>query len=68
MVFPEEKKKEENLITLISATKQADYSELLFYTSCGPVKFNICDVAGQERFGGFRDGYYFGAECCDDYV
>jgi len=30
-------------------------------TNCGQVAFNIWDCAGQERFGGLRDGYYVGA-------
>lgn len=31
---------------------------LKFYTNLGPVKFNCWDTAGQEKFGGLRDGYY----------
>jgi len=30
-------------------------------TNCGLIAFNIWDCAGQERFGGLRDGYYIGA-------
>jgi len=30
-------------------------------TNCGQVAFNIWDCAGQECFGGLRDGYYVGA-------
>jgi GTP-binding nuclear protein Ran len=25
--------------------------------------FNVWDTAGQEKFGGLRDGYYMGADC-----
>lgn len=32
-------------------------------TSCGPFQFNIWDTAGQEKFGGLRDGYYIYASC-----
>merc|ERR1712227_1099933 len=36
---------------------------LVFYTSHGVIKFNVWDTAGQEKFGGLRDGYYISAEC-----
>lgn len=35
---------------------------LPFYTSVGPVIFNCWDTAGQEKFGGLRDGYYIGGD------
>ena len=31
---------------------------LLFHTSFGPIVFDVWDTAGQEKFGGLRDGYY----------
>jgi GTP-binding nuclear protein Ran len=31
---------------------------LRFHTSVGQVVFNCWDTAGQEKFGGLRDGYY----------
>jgi len=31
---------------------------LTFHTNCGPIVFNCWDTAGQEKFGGLRDGYY----------
>merc|ERR1712232_929210 len=31
---------------------------LKFHTSKGPIMFNVWDTAGQEKFGGLRDGYY----------
>eukprot|EP01110_Echinostelium_bisporum_P004818 TRINITY_DN21930_c0_g1_i1.p1 TRINITY_DN21930_c0_g1~~TRINITY_DN21930_c0_g1_i1.p1 ORF type:complete len:231 (-),score=116.86 TRINITY_DN21930_c0_g1_i1:128-799(-) len=31
---------------------------LTFHTNCGPICFNVWDTAGQEKFGGLRDGYY----------
>ena len=27
------------------------------------VRFNVWDTAGQEKFGGLRDGYYIGGQC-----
>lgn len=36
---------------------------LVFYTNFGSIRFNVWDTAGQEKFGGLRDGYYIGAEC-----
>eukprot|EP01120_Amphizonella_sp_Union-15-10_P013790 TRINITY_DN6497_c0_g1_i1.p1 TRINITY_DN6497_c0_g1~~TRINITY_DN6497_c0_g1_i1.p1 ORF type:complete len:343 (+),score=68.65 TRINITY_DN6497_c0_g1_i1:95-1123(+) len=32
-------------------------------TNVGPIIFNIWDCAGQEKFGGLRDGYYIGSDC-----
>lgn len=38
-----------------------DYSAsvhpLVFHTNFGPICFNTWDTAGQEKFGGLRDGY-----------
>ena len=34
----------------------------VFHTSRGPICVNYWDCAGQERFGGLRDGYYIGAQ------
>merc|ERR1712093_607574 len=34
-----------------------------FFTSVGKVMFNVWDTAGQEKFGGLRDGYYIGGNC-----
>lgn len=31
---------------------------MLFHTNYGPMCFNMWDTAGQEKFGGLRDGYY----------
>ena len=35
----------------------------MLHTSRGPIKFNVWDTAGQEKFGGLRDGYYIQAQC-----
>ena len=35
----------------------------VFHTNTGPIKFNVWDTAGQEKFGGLRDGYYIQAQC-----
>merc|ERR1739848_656828 len=34
-----------------------------FMTSRGQIRFYCWDTAGQEKFGGLRDGYYIHAEC-----
>jgi GTP-binding nuclear protein Ran len=34
-----------------------------FETNYGPACFNIWDTAGQEKFGGLRDGYYIQGQC-----
>ena len=34
-----------------------------FHTNFGPLRFNVWDTAGQEKYGGLRDGYYIQGEC-----
>merc|ERR1712113_1357812 len=36
---------------------------LKFTTNCGVLTFNVWDTAGQEKFGGLRDGYYIQGQC-----
>ncbi|KAF2074756.1 hypothetical protein CYY_003944 [Polysphondylium violaceum] len=36
---------------------------IAFYTNYGKFIFNIWDTAGQEKFGGLRDGYYIQGQC-----
>ena len=36
---------------------------LKFHTNCGEICFNTWDTAGQEKFGGLRDGYYIQGQC-----
>lgn len=36
---------------------------LRFNTNCGNLCFNVWDTAGQEKFGGLRDGYYIQGNC-----
>jgi len=36
---------------------------LAFTTNRGPIVFNVWDTAGQEKFGGLRDGYYIQGQC-----
>ena len=36
---------------------------LVFHTNRGPVKFNVWDTAGQEKFGEMKVGYYMQAQC-----
>ena len=31
---------------------------MVFHTNRGAIRFNVWDTAGQEKFGGLRDGYY----------
>jgi len=40
------------------ATLGVEVHPLTFYTNLGPVIYNVWDTAGQEKFGGLRDGYY----------
>jgi len=41
-----------------NATVGVEVRPLPFYTNYGPIIFNVWDTAGQEKFGGLRDGYY----------
>jgi GTP-binding nuclear protein Ran len=36
---------------------------LTFTTSSDPIRFNVWDTAGQEQYGGLREGYYINANC-----
>ncbi|EAL52137.1 Ran family GTPase [Entamoeba histolytica HM-1:IMSS-B] len=40
-----------------------DVHPMLFNTNCGPIRFEVWDTAGQEKFGGLKDGYYVQAHC-----
>jgi len=40
------------------ATLGVEVHPLTFHTNRGPIRFNVWDTAGQEKFGGLRDGYY----------
>ena len=40
------------------ATLGVEVHPLRFHTNYGTICFNIWDCAGQEKFGGLRDGYY----------
>ncbi|EIJ87305.1 GTP-binding nuclear protein Ran [Nematocida parisii] len=45
------------------ATVGAETYVLPFYTNYGQVNYTVFDTAGQEKFGGLRDAYYYGADC-----
>ncbi|KAK7805094.1 hypothetical protein U0070_010859 [Myodes glareolus] len=45
------------------ATLGVEVHPLVFHTIRGPIKFNVWDTAGQEKFGGLCDGYYIQAQC-----
>jgi GTP-binding nuclear protein Ran len=45
------------------ATLGADVHPLIFQTNHGPICFDVWDTAGQEKFGGLRDGYYINGKC-----
>ena len=39
------------------ATLGVEVHPLVFHTNRGQIKFTVWDTAGQEKFGGLRDGY-----------
>jgi len=45
------------------ATLGVEVHPLTFYTNFGKILFNCWDTAGQEKFGGLRDGYYIQGQC-----
>ena len=45
------------------ATLGVEVHPLQFYTNYGSIMFNCWDTAGQEKFGGLRDGYYIQGQC-----
>ena len=48
------------------ATLGVEVVPLLFQTDRGPIQFNCWDIAGQDQFGGLRDGYFIQAKCAND--
>ncbi|RLN86733.1 hypothetical protein BBJ28_00012238, partial [Nothophytophthora sp. Chile5] len=51
------------LLYCITATLGVEVHPLTFHTNFGPIRFNCWDTAGQEKFGGLRDGYYIQGQC-----
>ncbi|KAF7325356.1 GTP-binding nuclear protein [Mycena venus] len=45
------------------ATLGVEVHPLQFTTNFGQICFNVWDTAGQEKFGGLRDGYYIQSQC-----
>merc|ERR1712004_41337 len=45
------------------ATLGVEVHPLVFHTNRGPIRFNVWDTAGQEKFVGLRDGYYIQGQC-----
>ncbi|KAF9909259.1 GTP-binding nuclear protein gsp1/Ran [Linnemannia zychae] len=45
------------------ATLGVEVHPLSFTTNFGQIIFNTWDTAGQEKFGGLRDGYYINGQC-----
>jgi GTPase SAR1 family protein len=46
-----------------TATLGVEVHPLSFSTNFGNIVFNVWDTAGQEKFGGLRDGYYIQGQC-----
>ncbi|EEH33601.1 GTP-binding nuclear protein GSP1/Ran [Paracoccidioides lutzii Pb01] len=45
------------------ATLGVEVHPLKFQTNLGAIQFDVWDTAGQEKFGGLRDGYYINGQC-----
>ena len=52
-----------NYNLLKKATLGVEVHPLEFNTNRGLIVFNVWDTAGQENFGGLRDGYYVQGQC-----
>lgn len=50
-----------NFVKIYNGTMGVEVTPLTFKTSRGLITFNCWDVAGQERYNNFRDGYFGGA-------
>ncbi|RKP08891.1 ras family-domain-containing protein [Thamnocephalis sphaerospora] len=46
-----------------NATIGVEVHPITFHTDYGRICFNTWDTAGQEKFGGLRDGYYIQGQC-----
>ena len=51
------------ILIFLTATLGVEVHPLGFTTNRGPITFNVWDTAGQEKFGGLRDGYYIQGQC-----
>lgn len=51
------------LICPTTATIGVEVHPLDFTTNRGKIRFYCWDTAGQEKFGGLRDGYYIHGQC-----
>merc|ERR1719262_1065694 len=45
------------------ATLGVEVHPLTFWTNLGQIIYDCWDTAGQEKFGGLRDGYYINGQC-----
>lgn len=52
-----------DILPSCTATLGVEVHPLVFYTNRGAIRFNVWDTAGQEKFGGLRDGYYIQGQC-----
>lgn len=43
-------------------TMGVEVHPLAFFTNLGQIVYNVWDTAGQEKFGGLRDGYYINGQ------
>lgn len=50
-------------VPVYDPTLGVEVHPLVFDTSVGHIRFNVWDTAGQEKFGGLREGYYIQAQC-----
>lgn len=51
-----------NVVTTYNATLGVEVHPYTFNVNGRTIRFNLWDTAGQEKFGGLRDGYYIEAD------
>ena len=56
-------RRRELIVACLLATLGVEVHPLSFTTNYGTICFNVWDTAGQEKFGGLRDGYYIQGQC-----
>lgn len=48
---------------MLYSAKSLPLLDLTVSQNLGPIQFDVWDTAGQEKFGGLRDGYYINGQC-----
>lgn len=50
-------------VQVYEPTLGVEVHPIVFNTTIGPIRINVWDTAGQEKYSGLREGYYVQADC-----